>query len=208
MTVWLVTDSAVVEVSVEMRGDLRDASDFELLRTVRFDEDAFGVFYRRYERLIAGWLVRRTGRPDLAAELTAEVFAAAYLAADRFRDGPEPAAVWLLGIARNKLLKSLRRERAEASSRRRLGIERIAVADEHLAALGDLRNIGALGLLEELPPDLREAVRGRIIDELEYTELASSAQISLVLARQRVSRGLSALRRRLEQEGPSDDSAP
>jgi RNA polymerase sigma factor (sigma-70 family) len=196
-----VTNRALVEVSLEMRGDLLDASDFELLRGARSDEDAFGVFYRRYERLIAGWLVRRTGSPDLAAELTAEVFAAAYLGADRFRDRPEPAAAWLLGIARNTLLKSLRRERAEASSRRRLGIERIAVADQHLAALEDLRDIGALGLLDELPPDLREAVRGRVIDELEYTELASSARISPVLARQRVSRGLSALRRRLEKEG-------
>jgi len=123
-----------------MRGDLLGASDYELLRSARSDEDAFGVFYRRYERLIAGWLVRRTGRPDLAAELTAEVFAAAYLAADRFRDRPEPAAAWLLGIARNKLLKSLRRERAEATSRRRLGIERIAVADERLAALENPRH--------------------------------------------------------------------
>ena len=98
---------------------MSDAPDAELLATCHSDPDAFAVFYRRYERLVAGWLVRQCGRPDLAAELTAEVFAAAYLAAPRFRPGPEPAGAWLLGIARNLLLRSLRRDRAESSARRR-----------------------------------------------------------------------------------------
>jgi len=74
--------------------------------------------------------MRRTGRPELVADLTAEVFAAAYLAAPRFREGPEPAGAWLLGIARNKLLRSLRRDRIEASSRRRLAALRRRIEQE------------------------------------------------------------------------------
>ena len=84
-----------------MRTELLTASDAELLRLSRSGEEPFAVFYRRYERLVVGWLMRRTGRPELAADLTAELFAAAYLAAPKFRDGPEPAGAWLLGIARN-----------------------------------------------------------------------------------------------------------
>ena len=47
----------------------------------------------------------------------------------------------------------------------------------------------------------REAVRARIIDELDYERLASRAQITPAAARQRVSRGLAALRARLDHEG-------
>jgi RNA polymerase sigma-70 factor (ECF subfamily) len=184
-----------------MRGDLSDATDYELLRLAHTNEDAFTLFYQRYERLVAGWLMRQTGRPELAADLTAEVFAAAYLGGARFREGPEPAGAWLLGIARNKLLRSLRRDRTEASSLRRLGVERIALGDESLAALEELRDMGATALLETLPAEQREAVHARIIDELDYDAVAARAHVSPAAARQRVSRGLAALRRRIEQEG-------
>jgi len=128
-----------------MRTSLDTASDAELLKLSHSDADAFAVFYRRYERLVAGWLIRRTGRPELAADLTAEVFAAAYLAAPRFRDGPEPAGSWLLGIARNKLLHSLRRERAETSARERrkllhsLRRERAETSARERLAIGQIK---------------------------------------------------------------------
>jgi RNA polymerase sigma-70 factor (ECF subfamily) len=184
-----------------MGAQLVAANDFELLRQSSANEEAFTVFYRRYERLVAGWLMLQTGRPELVADLTAEVFAAAYLAAPRFRAGPEPAGAWLLGIARNKLLRSLRRERTERSARRRLAVERIEVSDESLQALEMFRASGVLGLLEDLPEDQREAVRARIVDELGYDQLAASAGISPAAARKRVSRGLATLRRRVQQEG-------
>jgi RNA polymerase sigma factor (sigma-70 family) len=190
-----------VEVSVEVRTDLADATDFELLRVSASSEDAFAVFYRRYERLVAGWLMRQTGRPEFAADLVAEVFSAAYLAAPRFREGPEPAGAWLLGIARNKLLRSLRDQRAESSARSRLAVERIELTDKSLGALEELRECGALELLEELPEDQRDAVRARVIDELPYDQLAQAARVSPAVARKRVSRGLAALRRRFEQQG-------
>jgi DNA-directed RNA polymerase specialized sigma24 family protein len=94
-----------------MAVDFESAPDADLLRLAHSSEVAFTVFYRRYEKLVVAWLARRTGRADLAAELAAEVFAAAYIAAPRFRDGPAPAASWLLGIARHKLLRTVRRDR-------------------------------------------------------------------------------------------------
>lgn len=87
---------------------LLKARDFELLRLSRSNHEAFAAFSRRYERLVVGWLAHQTRSPELAADLTTEVFAAAYLASGQFREGPEPAGAWLLGIARNKLLRSWR----------------------------------------------------------------------------------------------------
>jgi len=181
--------------------DLSGAPDVELLRLAGESDLAFAVFYRRYERLVVGWLLRRTGRPDLAADLTAEVFAAAYLGSAGFRDGPEPAGAWLLGIARHKLLDSLRRERIDSSARRRLGIERIAISDESLARVEELRDLGVAELLEGLPEDQREAIQARVIEDADYAEVAARLAISPVAARQRVSRGLASLRRALQRQG-------
>jgi RNA polymerase sigma factor (sigma-70 family) len=182
-------------------GDLSRTRDVELLRNAASDPQAFAEFYRRYERLIAGWLVRRCGRAHLAADLTAEVFAEAYLCAGRFRDGPEPAAAWLLGIARHKLLRSLRSDRIEASALRRLGVQRVEVSEESLEALGALGGSELLDLLEALPEDQREAVRARVLDDSTYEELARRFQTSPATVRQRVSRGLASLRTTLQSGG-------
>jgi RNA polymerase sigma factor (sigma-70 family) len=180
---------------------LTQLGDHELLRRSSSDAEAFAVFYRRYERLVAGWLMHQTRNAQLAGDLTAEVFAAAYLAAPRFREGPAPAGAWLLGIARRKLLRSLRRQRAEASACQRLGVEPVDLSDTALEALEELGATRALALLEELPSDQREAVRGRVVEELHYSDLATRYGVSEVVARKRVSRGLAALRRWLQSEG-------
>ncbi len=106
-----------------MGDEISTASDGELLRLSPTQAEAFAVFYRRHERMVVGWLMRQTRDAELTADLTAEVFAAAYLGAERFREGPEPAGAWLLGIARNKLLGSWRKHRTESEARRRLGVE-------------------------------------------------------------------------------------
>jgi RNA polymerase sigma factor (sigma-70 family) len=178
-----------------------DATDAELLAACHRDDEPFAVFYRRHERLLAGWLIRRCRRPELAADLLAEVFAAAYLSAPRFRPGPQPAQAWLLGIARHKLLRSMRKARVEASACRRLQIDAIVLCAASAAALQELESEDPMSLLAELPPDQREAVRARVLEDLDYRELAARLQVSPAVARKRVSRGLSALRQRIQHEG-------
>ncbi len=56
-------------------------------------------------------------------------------------------------------------------------------------------------LLAGLPPDQREAVRARVLEDLDYRELAARLQVSPAAARKRVSRGLNTLRRRIQHEG-------
>ena len=178
-----------------------DATDAELLAACHAQQEPFAVFYRRHERLIAGWLMRRCARPELAADLLAEVFATAYVAAPRFRPGPQPAAAWLLGIARHKLLRSLRRARVEASARRRLELDAIELCAASVAALEELEGEDPVRLLAELSPDQREAVQARVLEDLNYRELADRLQVSQAVARKRVSRGLRTLRRRIQHEG-------
>lgn len=70
------------------------------------DPEAFVAFYRRHLAAVLGYFLRRTGDAELTADLTAEVFAAALLAAERYRPGEEPALAWLYGIAAHKLADS------------------------------------------------------------------------------------------------------
>lgn len=110
-----------------------EISDANLLAATRSDPAAFASFYDRYEASVVGYFVRRTGDPELAGDLTAEVFAAALAAAARYRPVAPTAAGWLFAIARNTLVTSLRRGRVESRARRRVGIrETIAFAPDEL----------------------------------------------------------------------------
>ncbi|MDA0181485.1 RNA polymerase sigma factor [Solirubrobacter phytolaccae] len=171
--------------------------DDELLsRSVR-DPSAFGLFYERHERLVLGYFVRRVHDPELAADLAAETFAAAMLAARRFRGNGAPASAWLLGIARHVLLGSLRKARVEDKARRRLGMEPIALDDELLDRIG---RIDIETLLARLGPDQAAAVRARVLDDEDYGVIAARLRCSESVVRQRVSRGLATLRKLYEEE--------
>src|SRR6202034_2211053 len=90
------------------------------------DRAAFASFYRRHLAAVLGFLLRETRDRELAADLAAEVFATALLAAPRYRPEYASALPWLCGIARFKASESRRRGHAEDRARRRLGIPREA----------------------------------------------------------------------------------
>jgi RNA polymerase sigma-70 factor (ECF subfamily) len=94
------------------RSDPRD--DAALLAAAAHDPEAFAVFYSRYAEPVFAFLINRTRRADLAADLTAEP--------------------WLFRIARNELLDSVRRKRVEDSARRKLGMQPIELDDGALAS--------------------------------------------------------------------------
>jgi len=179
-----------------------DCSDAVLLAAARIDADSFAVFYVRYERLIIGYLLRRTGDPEVAADLAAEVFAAALRAAPRYRPEAPTAAAWLLTIAQRTLASSRRRGRVEARARRRLGIrDAVVLTGEDLERIETLCGLDGqtLVLLDELPLDQREAIRAHVLDERSYRDIAGELQTSELVIRKRVSRGLSAIKRQLEE---------
>lgn len=177
--------------------DLSRCSDEELLVRGARDAQAFGELYDRYEDPLLGFLRRATGSADLAADLTAEVFAVAIASAGSFRPELGNARGWLFGIARHELAQSWRRGRVDAQARRRLGMEPIVLSDENLERidrLGEAGRVDSLTLLETLPADQRAAVRARVIDGLDYSEAALELGCSELVVRQRVSRGLRRLR--------------
>jgi len=164
------------------------------------DPEACVAFYQRHLRAVLGFFLRRTGDPELTADLTAEVFAAALLAAERYRPREQPALAWLYGIAAHKLADSRRRGRVEDAARRRLALEPLAIDDADLARVEEIADPGAAeAAVLTLPPAQRDAVLARVVDERPYAEIADEMQCSELLVRQRVSRGLRALRAQMKE---------
>ncbi len=162
--------------------------------------EAFAVFYERHEHAVLAYFRRRVETAELAADLASETFAQALVSRGRYRPRAESSAVaWLFGIAGHVLGRSLRRGKVDDRARRRLGIAALALDDAQLLEIDQLGSErGALVALAALPVDQREAVRARILDEKTYPEVAEQLCCSEAVARKRVSRGLAALRNRLE----------
>jgi RNA polymerase sigma-70 factor (ECF subfamily) len=169
--------------------DYAKASDAELLHAA--DADAFAVLYDRHVGDLFRWARARVG--DHAADLTAEVFARAWLCRRSFEDRADGSAFpWLYGIAHNVLRDSLRRSRVEDRARRRLGLPRAVAPDPEYEAVERRLSLpdAALRAIAELPESERELLDLRVVQERPYWEIAERLRTTPQAARLRVSRTL------------------
>jgi len=176
----------------------QSSSDDELLTAG--GPDGFAVFYRRHVEAVLRYHARWARDAEIAADLTAETFAAALESKARFKPGGPPARAWLFGIAVKKLADYRRRGYAEDRARRRLGLERIEPTEADLAWIESLAgDVEVAEFVDELPDDQRRAVRARVVEERGYEEIAAELQMTTAGVRKRVSRGLAVLRGRVKE---------
>jgi RNA polymerase sigma factor (sigma-70 family) len=189
---------------------MRRDADRLLQRFAAGDADAFVAFYRLHLPAVLGWFQRRTGDAEVTADLAAETFCAALLAAPRFRPDKGSAVSWLYGIAGHKLADSRRHGVVEARARRRLALVPLRLEDEDVAYVERLAPLDSLELelgpeldeaLRAIPGPQRDAVVARVVEERPYGEIAERMQCSELVVRQRVARGLRALRGELGEQG-------
>jgi RNA polymerase sigma-70 factor (ECF subfamily) len=170
-----------------------ERSDSELLSAT--DTKSFELFYRRNFEAVLGFFARRTHDPEMAADLTAETFAAALAGRRRYRAERGSGTSWLFAIAYHKLADARRRGAAEDRARRRLGMERLEPSEDDLRAIGRMAQHGrAFAAVEQLAPEQRDAIKAHVLRDRSYAELAGSLHVSEAVVRKRVSRGLAAAR--------------
>jgi RNA polymerase sigma factor (sigma-70 family) len=172
-------------------GTTRDTDEALLLSG---DVEDFGLFYDRYVRPMLAFFQRRVREPELAADLTAETFAAAMVSRASYKGAS--AAAWLFAIAHHKLADYRRRGSAEDRMRARLGMEPVAVSEEDAELIRWLGDDVAAHILEELPAEQRDAIRAHVLEDQDYADIARAERLSEVAVRKRVSRGLKILRER------------
>jgi RNA polymerase sigma factor (sigma-70 family) len=176
-----------------------DLDDAELVQHLGAAPEAFAALYRRYERPVLAYMVRRVASADVAADLTAETFAGA-LAALRRGAGPTgPLVNWLFGIARNKLRDAYRRGSVDDAMRRALHMQPVHLDDLQAQEITQLASDDAVArLVADLPAEQAQVVLARVIDDRDYADIARELACSEAVVRKRVSRGLATLRTRLE----------
>ena len=163
------------------------------------DAASFELFYRRHVETLLGYFARRTGDPEMAADLTSETFAAALAGRHRYRPDAGAASAWLFGIATRKLADAQRRGYAERRICRRLGMERVELTGEDVALIRTLAESSAATLLAGLAAPQRDAIRAHVIEERGYDEIALELETSEAVVRKRVSRGLATARARFRR---------
>jgi RNA polymerase sigma-70 factor (ECF subfamily) len=173
-------------------------ADRELLRRTREgDAEAFGSFYRARRGAVLAYVRLRVRGPEVAADLMCETFTRALVAVhDRERDLPVIPLAWLLTIARNELIDSVRRGHVADTTRRRLSLEPIELTDRDIAAIEEAAAEAELiaELETTLPPDQFRAFTARVLDERDYDDIASELDCSPSVVRKRVSRATAHLR--------------
>jgi RNA polymerase sigma factor (sigma-70 family) len=160
----------------------------------------FGAFYERHVGLVTAYVGRRVGPPDLVFDLVAETFARALAHRDQYDARQGPPVAWLLGIARNLVADAARRGRVADQARCRLGMTPVVLDDEALERVELRARVDVRRLLRELPVSQREAVVRRVLADEPYAVIAARIGCSEQVVRQRVSRGLTAMRRGSEAQ--------
>ena len=154
------------------------------------DERAFETLYRRHSARVYGYLRRKLR--DRA--LVDEVFQGVFLKLHKTRRNYDPAypfVQWLFVVVRTTLVDHFRKAGRQ-----------VPIADEPLDEDRLSQNPPPPSLdsekeweaLNRLPPEQRQAIEMRVIDERSYEEIARKLNRSEAGVRQLVSRGLRKLR--------------
>lgn len=153
----------------------------------------FEKLYEEHAQRLFGFLVYRTGDRDLAEDVLADTFEAAFRARGRFDRRRASERTWLYSIALNRLTDLQRRGGAEERA-----LARASAPGEELLtdpALGQVEDREALArAMERLTSEEREAVALRFGADLALKEMAAVLGEPMTTVEGRVYRALRKLR--------------
>lgn len=177
--------------------DLAATSDEILLTRLRAGcEDSFSTLYRRRQGRIFRFAFAMSGSETIAEEVTQEVFLALIGPACRFDRSRGSVAAFLLGMARNYVLRHLRQNGRYAPLPEYSG----ETVDPGFALAGVTRQetIEAVRrAVLSLPVPYREAVALCDLEEMDYSEAAASLACPVGTVRSRLHRGRALLAEKL-----------
>lgn len=141
---------------------------------------------------LARWLVRNDAD---AEDLVQEAYLRAFRSFDTFHG--QNGRAWLLSVVRNTCLTWLRKQGEQPSVEfDEQAHSAIDPAPDAEACLVHQADLGSLqGCLEALPPEFREAIVLRELEELSYKEIADIAGVPIGTVMSRLARG----RKRLQE---------
>jgi len=181
-------------------------SDSELLQSMLAgDEEALIALHQRRQKGIYQFALQMCGSPALAEDVTQEVFMVLIREGKTFDATRGSLTAFLIGVARNHVLRRLRRERFY-----------VAIADDSATVdqvstrqAGPLDDLSRTEMIESvrksvlaLPERYREAVVLCDLQELSYAEAAAILGCAVGTVRSRLHRGRALL---IEKLRPASD---
>lgn len=186
-----------------------DARESELLRLIRAgDEGALTALYREHHGNIYRFALQMCGSPALAEDVTQEVFIVLIRDTETFDNTRGSLNGFLLGVARNLVLRRLRRERFYVS------VERLEddVLSECFSKEEPFEDLFRMESIESvrravlaLPERYREVVVLCELQELSYAEAAQVLGCAIGTVRSRLHRARALLIAKLR---PARETTP
>ncbi len=177
-------------------GTSRDRSaDMALVARCRAgDAAAWEFLVRQYSRRIYYLAYKFVGRHEQAEDLTQEVFLKVYRSLEQYNPDVGDLPNWLLRLARNLIIDDYRRRQRQPLEEG----EDLEVHVHHLRSHTDHpqqhierqeQSLQIMQAIEKLPPDLRQCVIMRDIEEMTYQEIVEKLQIPEGTVKSRINRG-------------------
>jgi RNA polymerase sigma-70 factor (ECF subfamily) len=179
------------------------ADDAKFIERSWREPEQFAELFDRHAPRLHRYLARRVG-PQVADDLTAEAFLAAFARRRQYDPAYRDARPWLYGIATNLIAQHRRAEARQSQLQRSVLAERDGPGHaERVAAdvtAGSVRDLLA-GALAELPGGDRDVVVLIAWEQLSYEQTARALDIPVGTVRSRLSRARMRLRAALAGSG-------
>ena len=186
-------------------------TDSELVRTMLSgDQEAFAELYSRRERDVYRFALHMTGAPDVAEDVTQEVFMVLMRAGNGYDETRGSVNAFLLGIARNYVLRRLKQERSfvmmgDSNSEEVSASTAATSASSQLDALARNEEIRSMQkAVLSLPAHYREVLVLCELQNLTYAEAAGVLGCAIGTVRSRLHRARTIL---IEKLRPARDEA-
>lgn len=172
-------------------------SDYRLLtRIAHGDENAFGIIYDRYSRVVYSVALRVVRDAGAAEDILHDIFFSLWRSPQQFDAARGQLAPWLAVVARNRAIDWLRRQHPTED----LSEVQLA-ADDDLA--GEVERRSAVErvrtALDALPEKQRVALEQAFFQGLTHADIAARSGEPLGTIKTRIRAALMAVRRALER---------
>ncbi|HZS08097.1 MAG TPA: sigma-70 family RNA polymerase sigma factor [Blastocatellia bacterium] len=170
-------------------------SDAELVRRCRAgDSAAWEQVVHDYSRRVYNLAYRFTARHESAEDLTQEVFVRVYRSLEQYDPQAGDLANWLMRLARNLVIDDYRRRGRTPTDISDDLTDHEYRLESHIDAPDrgverQERSLQVHAAISKLPPDLRECVILRDIEELTYQEIVDILRIPIGTVKSRINRG-------------------
>ena len=168
---------------------MTDTDEVLLRRSAKGDESAFTSLYHRRKSSVYRFALHMSGRDDVAEEVTQDVFLLLIRDPQRFDASRGSVLSYLLGVARNLVLRVLERERGHLTMEDEHAPEPVATDVDLFSGLDRAQTIEAVRqAVLTLPSPYREAVALCDLEEMSYVEAASALGVPVGTVRSRLNR--------------------